>query len=694
MASVTEGYTDRTDYTYDGAGRLVSAVRPNGEFYHYAYDAAGNLISEARGEYGKDGTFKVSETTYDVDAAGQIVTSTRTGGKGPIVTSYEYDANGRLVYTEGPRGDEEDLEDEEQGTEGKPDKVDESSIGDGVGGSHGKGADKGSVAGGEPAADPQGQTAEGQITDEEPEEDEWVTTEYTYDPAGRLVEVHQDAGPNSERYVAFTYDGDGNRVGLEAHVEVPGDNGKHLGWYKADKVKDGDLPGNGGGNGNAGGNGNGNAGRNGNGNGHDGGGSANLPPGQAKKDALDGSKGKGKGQDKGGKSESRGRSGEDHGKGKAKGHDKSNKNKVYDLELSYVNDILAPVPEVLATYDGQGQPRDSFVYGLQRLAGIGPDGQSTVYVYDGLGSVRQLADAQGSVFDRYTYSPYGLPTTNGRLNPSHRLNDGNTFGFGGQDHDPVFGLVYLRARYYTPALGRFTVPDPLVMAGVDLPTLSPYVYGRNNPLRFGDPSGLTGQTNNSVYVPGKTNGPKDMAFGIMFGSGVTEGFSSDWQLGPALVSGAVAGVKSGLNFARQAGKAGEDAFAEQFPGFVRNTKKFTTEFGNVIPDYSSEGALAEVKNAKTVALTKQLKGEIAATKEVGKQYILAIREGYTRLTSGVTKYLTQAGGAVVYYTLKATDILKDVGGKIGPGIEAFPFFMLDSPELRKFWDPFYSGGTT
>ncbi|MHB8946662.1 MAG: hypothetical protein ACYC6I_09055, partial [Bacillota bacterium] len=49
-------------------------------------------------------------------------------------------------------------------------------------------------------------------------------------------------------------------------------------------------------------------------------------------------------------------------------------------------------------------------------------------VYDGLGSVRQLADAQGAVFDRYTYSPYGLPAANGRLNPSHKLNDGNTFG--------------------------------------------------------------------------------------------------------------------------------------------------------------------------------------------------------------------------------------------------------------------------
>ncbi|MHB8928878.1 MAG: RHS repeat-associated core domain-containing protein [Bacillota bacterium] len=79
------------------------------------------------------------------------------------------------------------------------------------------------------------------------------------------------------------------------------------------------------------------------------------------------------------------------------------------------------------------------------------------------------------------------------MNPSHKLNDGNTFGFGGQDHDPVSGLVYLRARYYAPGLGRFTAPDPLVMAGFELPGMSPYAYGRDNPLSYLDPSGLVAE---------------------------------------------------------------------------------------------------------------------------------------------------------------------------------------------------------
>lgn len=232
------------------------------------------------------------------------------------------------------------------------------------------------------------------------------------------------------------------------------------------------------------------------------------------------------------------------------------------------------------------------------------------------------------------------------------------------------------------------------MAGVDLPTLSPYVYGRNDPLRFGDPSGLTGQTNNSMYVPVKTDGPKAMAFDLMSASGTTEGLASDWQLDPVVVSGAVTSGKAALEFARQAGKAGEDAFAGQFPGFVRNTEKFATKFGNVIPDFGNEQAVVEVKNSAYQSLTKQLKGEMDAAFQQGKQFILAVREGYTRLAGTVTKAVKETGGAIVYYAVEAGEALKHVAGKIGPGIEMFPAIMLDSPEIRRLWDPAYASGAT
>lgn len=46
---------------------------------------------------------------------------------------------------------------------------------------------------------------------------------------------------------------------------------------------------------------------------------------------------------------------------------------------------------------------------------------------------------------------------------------------------------YYRARYYDPSVGRFTTEDPTAFAdGTDF-----YVYARNNPVLYSDPTGLT-----------------------------------------------------------------------------------------------------------------------------------------------------------------------------------------------------------
>jgi len=57
------------------------------------------------------------------------------------------------------------------------------------------------------------------------------------------------------------------------------------------------------------------------------------------------------------------------------------------------------------------------------------------------------------------------------------------------------GLIYLRARYYDPATGRFLSKDP---AGGKLSspvTQNKYVYAGNNPVNGGDPTGLSTVTN-------------------------------------------------------------------------------------------------------------------------------------------------------------------------------------------------------
>ena len=58
----------------------------------------------------------------------------------------------------------------------------------------------------------------------------------------------------------------------------------------------------------------------------------------------------------------------------------------------------------------------------------------------------------------------------------------NAVSFTGHQFDAATGLVYARARYYDPTLGRFLSQDPEW-------AVNPYVYALDAPLEFTDPTG-------------------------------------------------------------------------------------------------------------------------------------------------------------------------------------------------------------
>ena len=62
----------------------------------------------------------------------------------------------------------------------------------------------------------------------------------------------------------------------------------------------------------------------------------------------------------------------------------------------------------------------------------------------------------------------------------------NPYTYTAREFDVETGLLYYRARNYDPHRGRFLTEDP-VRSAVEL---NFYVYARNNPVRFNDPSGL------------------------------------------------------------------------------------------------------------------------------------------------------------------------------------------------------------
>jgi RHS repeat-associated protein len=102
---------------------------------------------------------------------------------------------------------------------------------------------------------------------------------------------------------------------------------------------------------------------------------------------------------------------------------------------------------------------------------------TTTYLTDALGSPLAIGGADGQLSTQYTYDPYGVRTQTGTTG-------GDSIGFTGREDDGT-GLMYYRARYYDPTLGRFISRDPIgIGGGTNL-----YQYAAGAPTNYTDPSG-------------------------------------------------------------------------------------------------------------------------------------------------------------------------------------------------------------
>ncbi|MFG3053820.1 fibronectin type III domain-containing protein [Kitasatospora sp. NPDC048239] len=150
-------------------------------------------------------------------------------------------------------------------------------------------------------------------------------------------------------------------------------------------------------------------------------------------------------------------------------------------------DANNPLPELATQTDGSGA-----LLGDYRTDPLGrpqsthtPAGDS-YELHDQLGSVAEVAGADGTALARYGYDPFGVQTTAAPGTPAA----GEAFGFTGELNDPVLtGKQDLRARSYDPVTGRFTGRDPIGLRPAEAYT-SDYAYAANRPTDLTDPSGL------------------------------------------------------------------------------------------------------------------------------------------------------------------------------------------------------------
>ena len=112
-------------------------------------------------------------------------------------------------------------------------------------------------------------------------------------------------------------------------------------------------------------------------------------------------------------------------------------------------------------------------------------------IRDHLGNTRVIfsdidGDGTANIVDKYDYYPFGLAFKNDQDSKSY------DYKYNGKEQQKETGLYAYGARFYDPAIGRFTGVNPLADAPLNIGT-STFAYVWNNPISNIDPDGRHGE---------------------------------------------------------------------------------------------------------------------------------------------------------------------------------------------------------
>jgi RHS repeat-associated protein len=142
---------------------------------------------------------------------------------------------------------------------------------------------------------------------------------------------------------------------------------------------------------------------------------------------------------------------------------------------------------------------NTYTYGLGRIAQT--NAATTDYLLgDALGSVRQLTDSTGAVTLAQNYDPNGTVSMTGGTGSS-------SYGYTGEYQ--ANDLVYLRARQYSPSMGRFLSRDTWAGNPGQPISFNRWAYANANPVRYTDPSGLCGGSGELPCIPTPPHQPSE-----------------------------------------------------------------------------------------------------------------------------------------------------------------------------------------
>ena len=154
------------------------------------------------------------------------------------------------------------------------------------------------------------------------------------------------------------------------------------------------------------------------------------------------------------------------------------------IATNYLVDGNRDYAQVIAETDGNSLANVEYTFGNDLLSQK-RNATTSSYLYDGLGSTRNLTDASGNISDSYYYDAFGNDLAKSG-------NTENNFLYTGEQFDDSLDQYYLRARYYDQGIGRFSQQDTWMGIDNEPNSLNKYVYVENNPQNLVDPSGHFG----------------------------------------------------------------------------------------------------------------------------------------------------------------------------------------------------------
>ena len=197
----------------------------------------------------------------------------------------------------------------------------------------------------------------------------------------------------------------------------------------------------------------------------------------------------------------------------------------------------------------EGGETVKYVWGAGGLVGEErADGSWRSYRFDARGSTVALVDEAGEVTDSWEYGTYGAVS-------SHQGDSATPFLFNGAHGvmDDGDGVLYMRARYYSPELMRFLSPDPVRGSAAAPRTLNPYLFANGNPVVYVDPTGRAAALGHTALDLAGLAPGVGLAFDAV--NGVWYLAEGDWASAALSAGAMVPGLGVGSTGAKLGGKA-------------------------------------------------------------------------------------------------------------------------------------------